>query len=89
MARLVVASVSEQDVQRAADACQHLVQAGPEDRADLRVSGKPQSECNIAGSDEVIEMGEVAVRRRPMPGIALDERRTELPVVAAVPQFPE
>jgi len=31
-----------------------------------RPAGKQQSECNLAGSDEVVEMGKIAGRQRPM-----------------------
>jgi hypothetical protein len=69
-----VASVSEKGVQRAADVCLRLVEFGAEDGVDLRGAGEPQPECDLAGSDEVIEMGEVAGLQRPMPGVALGVR---------------
>jgi hypothetical protein len=66
---------------------QHLGKVGLERGVDLRGAGIPQSECDLAGSDEVIEMGKAPGRQWPMPGVTLDERRTELLVVAPVPQF--
>jgi hypothetical protein len=61
---------------------------GTERGVDLRGAGVPQSECDLAGSDEVIEIGQASGRQRPMLGVTLDERCTELLVVAPVPQFP-
>src|SRR5258708_4774070 len=69
-----VGSVSEKGVQRAADVFLYLVEVGAEDGVDLRGAGEPQPECDLAGSDEVIEMGEVAGRQRPVLGVALDQR---------------
>jgi transposase len=84
-----VASVLEEGVQRAAGVFLHLVEFGAEEGVDLRGAGEPQPECDFAGSDEVIEMGEVAGRQRPMPGVAVDQRRPEVLVVVSVPQFPQ
>src|ERR1700733_9531660 len=67
---------------------QHLVEVGAEGGVDLRGTGEPQPKCDVAGSDEVIKMGEVAGRRRSMLSVALKERRTELLVVVSVSQFP-
>ena len=60
-----VASVPEKDVQRAANFSLHLVEFRAEDGVDLRGTGEPQPECDLAGSDEVIETGEAAGRQRP------------------------
>ncbi len=64
----------EEDVQRAADFLLYLVEFGAEGRVDLRGAGEPQADCDFAGSDEVIEMGEAAGRQRPMLGVALNQR---------------
>ena len=84
-----VASVPEKDVQRAANFSLHLVEFGAEDGVDLRGAGEPQPECDLAGSDEVIETGEAAGRQRPMARIAVDQRRPEVLVVVSIPQFPQ
>jgi hypothetical protein len=52
----------------------YLVEFGAEGRVDLRGAGEPQADCDFAGSDEVIEMGEAAGRQRPMLGVALNQR---------------
>ena len=71
-----------------ADVPQHLGKVGTERGVDLRGAGVPESECDLASRDEVIEMGQASGRQWPMPDVTLDERRTELLVVAPVPQFP-
>ena len=71
-----------------ADVPQHLGKIGTERGVDLRGAGVPQSECDLAGSDEVIEMGQASGRQWPMLGVTLDERCTELLVVVPMPQFP-
>ena len=71
-----------------ADVPQHLGKVGTECGVDLRGAGVPQSECDLAGSNEVIEMGQASGRQWPVLGVTLDERGTELVVVAPVPQFP-
>src|ERR1043165_45718 len=80
--------VSEKGVQRAADVPQHLGKVGMERGIDLRGACIPQSAGDLAGRDEVIEMGQPPGRQWPMLDVTLDERRTELLVVAPVPQFP-
>jgi hypothetical protein len=80
--------VSEEGVERVADVPQHLGKVRLERRVDLRGAGIPQSEGDLAGGDEVIEMGKTPGRQWPVLGVTLDERRTELLVVAPVPQFP-
>ena len=80
--------VSEEGVQRVADVPQHPGKVGTERGVNLRGAGVPQSECDVAGSDEVIEMGQASGRQWPVLGVTLDERGTELLVVVPVPQFP-
>ena len=72
-----------------ADVPKHLGKVGPEGGVDLRGPGEPQSECDLAGSDEVVvEMSKASGRQWPMLGIAVDQRRTELLVVVSLSQFP-
>ena len=80
-------SFSEQGIQRFAGVPKDLIEVGAEGRVGLGHAGKPECECDIASGDEVIEMGESA-RRPPILGVAVDERRAELLVVASVSQFP-
>jgi hypothetical protein len=75
-------------VQRVADVTQHLGKVGLERGVDLRGAGIPQPERDLTGRDEVIEMGQASGRQWPVLGVTLDERGTELLVVAPVPQFP-
>jgi len=72
-----------------ADVPEHLGKVGMEGRVDLRGAGIPQSECDLAGCDEVIEMGKASGWQWPMLSVAIDERRTELPIVVAAPQLPK
>lgn len=58
--------------------CLYLVEAGAERRVDLRGAGEPQSECDLARRDEVIEMGETGWERAgarrqasPVAGVTL------------------
>jgi len=71
----VAVSVAEKGVQRAADVFLHLVEVGAKDGVDPRGAGVPQPEGDLAGSDEVIELGEAAGRQRPVPRVAVDQRR--------------
>jgi hypothetical protein len=72
-----------------ADVLQHLGKVGMERGVDLCGAGIPQSECDPARSDEVIEMGKASGRQWPMLGVTIDERGTELLVVAPVPRTPD
>ena len=72
-----------------ADVPQHPGKVGLERGVDLCGAGVPQSECHLAGGDEVIEVGQASGRQWPVLGVALDERCAELLVVAPVPQFPQ
>src|SRR5262249_21364252 len=81
-------SLSGQGVQRTAGVQQHLVEFSAECRVGVRHAGEPQSECDLAGGDEVIQVGQIA-RQRPVLTIAIDKSVAELSVVGSVSQFPQ
>jgi hypothetical protein len=49
-----------------ADVPQHLGKVGTEGGVDLRGAGKPQSKCDLAGSDEVIEISKEGYSGHPV-----------------------